>query len=271
MKDSIVEAKLNLGDYVEIVKLPITPEELAKLFIKHDCSEVELAHVYSKKNSKNEERAEKYGEICYAINSLNSNGFLNLDEVNYLVKNTMALEEEDLLDKFVAASKVNGDSIVSLLELSDASVIDDYMLFEGVSNNEEFGRLCVEELETISVPEEIEPFFDYEEYGRSQICGGFNNTFGEFVRQTSGEIIGLCFRPECAVQKIADVPDNERICSIAADIARQTLKNSYEEDVADIIKQIDVEAFKGISKITNLKERDEIINTALGNYKSKGR
>lgn len=89
----------------------------------------------------------------------------SLDELNYLAAMLSDLSKSDL-ETFAAvldAGEYNG-SVRDLINLVEN--LDCFDLYLGVTDDETLGRIYVEDMEMLDVPENLKPYFDYEAYGR---------------------------------------------------------------------------------------------------------
>ena len=113
----------------------------------------------------------------------------NVDELNYLAA---LLEDMDdwKVEKFEAAIMFGEytSSVKDLINLTQN--LDNYQYYSGVHSEEELGIYYVEELNALEIPENLEPYFDYREYGRD-IDNEGNGIFAEFgyVQNTGGKFI----------------------------------------------------------------------------------
>ena len=89
----------------------------------------------------------------------------SIDELNYLAS---LLEEMDMhdLDRFTAALEYGEytNSVKDLINLTQN--LDCYEYYPDVSSNEDLGYYMIDELCMLDIPENIQPYFDYEAYGR---------------------------------------------------------------------------------------------------------
>ena len=89
----------------------------------------------------------------------------NLDELNYLACLLSELDQGEL-EKFEAVidSGEHTSSVADLINL--VQNLDCYEFYPGVEDDETLGRIYVEDMEAIDVPEHLLNYFDYEAYGR---------------------------------------------------------------------------------------------------------
>jgi len=90
----------------------------------------------------------------------------SLDELNYLAALLDEMDKHDL-ERFEAAVAYGEDtgSVKDLINL--VQTLNWYVYFDGVHDTEELGRYLAEE-RGMEIPANIEPYFDYEAYGRDE-------------------------------------------------------------------------------------------------------
>ena len=90
------------------------------------------------------------------------------DELNYLSALISTMDGGER-EKFAAAAQ-HGEYAGSLQDLINlAQNLDCYELVPGVLDEGDYGHYLIDELETIKLPEEAKPYFDYEGYGGDTI------------------------------------------------------------------------------------------------------
>ena len=89
----------------------------------------------------------------------------SIDELNYLAAMLADLDVREL-EIFEAALEYGeyASCVEQLINL--AQNLDCYDLYTDVMNNEDLGIYYIEQLETLSIPEQLEHYIDYEAYGR---------------------------------------------------------------------------------------------------------
>ena len=89
----------------------------------------------------------------------------NLDELNYLASKLDELGESEY-EHFQAAMEISDytGSLKDLINLTDN--LDKYDVFPGLDDYDDLGRYYIDELGTMQVPEYLQNYIDYEEYGR---------------------------------------------------------------------------------------------------------
>ena len=127
----------------------------------------------------------------------------SLDELNYLAALLDEMDKHDL-EKFEAAVACGDDtgSVKDLINLTQT--LDWYVYFDGVHDAEELGRYLVEE-RGMEIPANIEPYFDYEEYGRDEEIN-----YGGMFASTGFVARVPCNAPEHYSGR-SDLPDEHKI------------------------------------------------------------
>ena len=94
-------------------------------------------------------------------------------------------------------------SVQDLINLTQH--LDCYDLHPGVDNEEMLGRLYVEDMESLEVPDNIKPYFDFEAYGRD-ISINENGHFapGGYVTKVSDDFREVYHGPQ-------DIPAEHRV------------------------------------------------------------
>jgi len=113
----------------------------------------------------------------------------SVDELNYLASIIEDMDDWEI-EKFEAAIAY-GERTESTKDLINlAQNLDCYDLYREVSDEEDLGRYYIDELCMLEIPEHIEPYFDYEAYGRDIDQGG-NGVFlkgGGYITNDGGFI-----------------------------------------------------------------------------------
>ena len=118
----------------------------------------------------------------------------NLDELNHLAHLISELDSDEIETLEAALNK--GDHTSSVADIINlVHNLDCYSLHPGVTDDETLGRIYVEDMELLDVPDNVLPYFDFAAYGRDvRITAGglfapggyvFNNG-GSFVEQYHG-------------------------------------------------------------------------------------
>lgn len=89
----------------------------------------------------------------------------NLDELNHLAFLLSELTSSEL--ETLEAVLDSGDHCSSVRDIINLTQnLDCYGFYPGVSDEETLGRIYVDDLEMLDVPDQVKPYFDYEAYGR---------------------------------------------------------------------------------------------------------
>ena len=89
----------------------------------------------------------------------------NLDELNHLACLLSELTSSEL--ETLEAVLDSGDHCSSVRDIINLTQnLDCYSFYPGVSDEETLGRIYVDDLEMLDVPDQVKPYFDYEAYGR---------------------------------------------------------------------------------------------------------
>lgn len=122
--------------------------------------------------------------FCHCLNQSDS-----VDELNYLCYLLSDMTDTELATfRAVVEYGAHNENAAALINL--ALNVESYDFYAGVDSDKELGRIYVEDMGTIDVPEEVRPFFDYAAYGhkvREDDKGCFVND-GYLMRS------GLAFR-----------------------------------------------------------------------------
>ena len=150
--------KYNEGELVgETLKFPTTTEEVQALLKRIGVDGVRYEEFFITSFD---------GDVLGLYDYLTE--YENLDELNYLACLLSELDQGEL-EKFEAVidSGEHTSSVADLINL--AQNLDCYEFYPGVEDDETLGRIYVEDMEAIDVPEHLLNYFDYEAYGRD-IC-----------------------------------------------------------------------------------------------------
>ena len=98
--------------------------------------------------------------FCHCLNQSDS-----VDELNYLCHLLSDMTDTELATfRAVVEYGAHNENAAALINL--ALNVESYDFYTGVDSDKELGRIYVEDMGTIDVPEEVRPFFDYAAYGR---------------------------------------------------------------------------------------------------------
>ena len=128
----------------------------------------------------------------------------NIDELNHLAHllKELSPSERETLEAVMDSGQHCG-SVQDLINLTQN--LDCYDLHPGVDNEEMLGRLYVEDMESLEVPDNIKPYFDFEAYGRD-ISINENGHFapGGYVTKVSDDFREVYHGPQ-------DIPAEHRV------------------------------------------------------------
>ena len=149
----------NLGKYnegylfSEPLRLPATNDEVKAAFVKIGVDGVFYEEFFIADYATEIDGLDRLGE------------YESLDELNYLAALLSEMDEGEL-EMFEAAA-IYGDNSGSVKDLINlAQNLDCYMFFHDVNDHDDLGRYLIDELCCLEIPENLEPYFDYEAYGR---------------------------------------------------------------------------------------------------------
>ena len=98
--------------------------------------------------------------FCHCLNQSDS-----VDELNYLCHLLSDMTDTELATfRAVVEYGAHNENAAALINL--ALNVETYDFYAGVDSDKELGRIYVEDMGTIDVPEDVRPFFDYAAYGR---------------------------------------------------------------------------------------------------------
>ena len=111
------------------------------------------------------------------ISGLRLGEYESIDELNYLATLLDDMDEYDL-ERFAAAVEYgeHTGSVKDLINLTQN--LDCYEYYPGVNDDEDLGYYLVDEMGMLDIPDHIQPYFDYEAYGRD-ISINESGTFAE--------------------------------------------------------------------------------------------
>ena len=147
--------KYNEGELVgETLKFPTTTEEVQALLKRIGVDGVRYEEFFITSFD---------GDVLGLYDYLTE--YENLDELNHLACLISELDQGEL-EKFEAVidSGEHTSSVADLINL--AQNLDCYEFYPGVEDDETLGRIYVEDMELLDVPDNVLPYFDFEAYGR---------------------------------------------------------------------------------------------------------
>ena len=186
--------KYNEGElYSELLRLPATQDEVKAVLSKIGVDGFMYEEFF-------------IADYKTSVEGLNEclGEYESVDELNYLAALLSDLDKWEL-EKFEAALEL-GDNSGSVKELINlAQNLDCYDFFPDVNDHDDLGRYLIDEMCCLEIPENIQPYFDYEAYGRDFSI----NDGGELV---NGGYIMPCYGsfPEHYGGR-DDIPDEHRI------------------------------------------------------------
>ena len=128
----------------------------------------------------------------------------NLDELNHLAHLISELDSDEIETLEAVLNK--GDHTSSVADIINlVHNLDCYDLHPGVTDDETLGRIYVEDMELLDVPDNVLPYFDFEAYGRdARINDGGHFAPGGYVFNNGGNFVEQYHGME-------DIPPEHRI------------------------------------------------------------
>ena len=128
----------------------------------------------------------------------------NLDELNHLAHLISELDSDEIETLEAVLNK--GDHTSSVADIINlVHNLDCYDLHPGVTDDETLGRIYVEDMELLDVPDNVLPYFDFEAYGRdARINEGGHFAPGGYVFNNGGSFVERYHGME-------DIPPEHRI------------------------------------------------------------
>lgn len=214
---SLFEAYVtNLGKYNEgemegeRLKFPTTAEEVQALLKRIGVDGVRYGEIFITSFD---------GDVLGLYDYLGE--YENLDELNHLACLLSELDQGER-EKFEAVID-SGEYTSSVAELINlAQNLDCFEFYPGVKDDEALGRIYVEEMEAIDVPEHLLDYFDYEAYGRD-IRLNDNGHFapGGYVQNNRSQFVEHYHGYE-------DIPDEHKVFSFPKLTIREQMA-AYQE------------------------------------------
>ena len=158
---ALIEAYVtNLGKYnegelaSELLKFPTTKEEVQAALKRIGVDNIQYEEIFIPAYD---------GDLPGLYASLGE--YESIDELNYLACLLSELDQSDV-EKFEAVIDCgeHTSSVADLINL--AQNLDCFEFYPGVKDDETLGRIYVEEMGAIDIPEHLLDYFDYEAYGR---------------------------------------------------------------------------------------------------------
>ncbi len=182
---SLFEAYItNLGKYNEgrlvgeTLKFPTTTEEVQALLKRIGVDGVRYEEIFITSFD---------GDVLGLHEHLGE--YESIDELNHLAHLLSNLDNADL-EKFEAVmdSGEYTGSVKDLINLTQN--LDCFEFYPGIKDEEELGRMYIQELEAVPVPEHLVDYIDYEAYGRDvRINEGGHFAPGGYVMDNNSRFI----------------------------------------------------------------------------------
>ena len=159
----------------------------------------------------------------------------NLDELNHLARLLSELPPSEL-ETFEAVIN-KGDHTSSVADIINLVYnLDCYEFYPGVTEDETLGRIYIEDMDALQVPEDVLPYFDFEAYGRDiRLNDGGHFAPGGYVRRSGGDF-------QEVYHGIGDIPAEHKVFSFP--------KLSIPEQMA---------AYKGIIDSSSLEHERRVL------------
>lgn len=128
----------------------------------------------------------------------------NLDELNHLACLLSELPQFELMTFEAVINK--GDHTSSVADLINLTQnLDCYEYFPGVDDDETLGRIYIEDMNALEVPEDVLPYFNYEAYGRDvRLNEGGHFAPGGYVRPSGEDFVEQ-------YHGVEDIPDEHKV------------------------------------------------------------
>ena len=189
----------NLGKYAEgqlvgeTLKFPATTEEVQSLLKNIGVDGVRYEEFFITAFD---------GDVMGLYDYLTE--YENLDELNHLAHLISELDSDEIETLEAALNK--GDHTSSVADIINlVHNLDCYSLHPGVTDDETLGRIYVEDMELLDVPDNVLPYFDFEAYGRdARINDGGHFAPGGYVFNNGGKLVERYHGME-------DIPPEHRI------------------------------------------------------------
>ena len=226
----------NLGKYAEgqlvgeTLKFPATTEEVQSLLKNIGVDGV---------------RYEEFFITAFDGDVMGLYGYLteyeNFDELNHLAHLISELDSDEIETLEAVLNK--GDHTSSVADIINlVHNLDCYELHPGVTDDETLGRIYVEDMERLEVPEDIINYFDFEAYGRDmRLNEGGHFAPGGYLTRVSNNFVEL-------YHGIEDIPAEHRVFAYP--------QLSIREQMAAYKEIIDGSSLEGYRKIA-AKEHEE--------------
>ena len=226
----------NLGKYAEgqlvgeTLKFPATTEEVQSLLKNIGVDGVRYEEFFITAFD---------GDVMGLYDYLTE--YENLDELNHLAHLISELDSDEIETLETALNK--GDHTSSVADIINlVHNLDCYELHPGVTDDETLGRIYVEDMELLDVPDDVLPYFDFEAYGRdARINDGGHFAPGGYVFNNGGSFVERYHGME-------DIPPEHRIFAYP--------KLNIREQMAAYKEVIDRSSLEG-ERLHSRKEHDD--------------
>lgn len=227
---AILEAYItNLGKYTEgqlvgeTLKFPTTTEEVQSLLKRIGVDGVRYEEIF----------ITSFDSDVLGLHE-HLDEYENIDELNYLAALLSDMDQSDL-EKFEAvidAGEYTG-SMKDLINLTQN--LDCFEFYSGIHNEEDLGRMYILDFESMTVPEHLIDYIDYEAYGRDvRINDGGHFAPGGYVADNHSSFVELYTGRD-------DIPDEHRVFSMP--------RLSIREQMAAFKEVIDRSSLEGKRKL----------------------
>ncbi len=216
MSDYIKAYITNLGKYNEgalvgeYLKFPTTTEEVQALLKRIGIDGVRYEEIFiTDYDGDMPELYANFGE------------YESIDGLNYLAALLSEMDESDL-EKFEAVLDTgeHSGSVKELINLTQN--LDCFEFYSGITSEEELGRMYIQELDAIPIPEHLIDYIDYEAYGRDvRINEGGSFSGNGYVFDNNSSFIEHYSDRE-------DIPDEYRVFSMPELTIRERMA-AYKE------------------------------------------
>lgn len=145
----------------------------------------------------------------------------SIDELNYLASLLSEMDQSEL-EKFEAVLETGeySGSVKDLINLTQN--LDCFEFYSGITSEEELGRMYIQELDAIPIPEHLIDYIDYEAYGRDvRINEGGSFSGNGYVFDNNGSFVEHYSDRE-------DIPDEYRVFSMPELTIRERMA-AYKE------------------------------------------
>lgn len=180
-------------DAGEILKFPTTTEEVQSLLKRIGVDGVRYQEIFIVSFD---------GDVLGLYDYLSE--YENLDELNHLAHLLSELDQGELETLEAVLNK--GDHTSSVADIINlVHNLDCYDLHPGVSDDETLGRIYVEDMGLLEVPENLINYFDFEAYGRDmRLNEGGHFAPGGYLTRVSNNFVEL-------YHGIEDIPAEHRV------------------------------------------------------------